>query len=143
MNLSTRILGTSAVKTLQDRSTGIVLTIGRDTFTRADLAHVECFSFLAAANLSRVLADFSVTSTRDVFDTIPPAALAVPHVGAISLAVLGACFELKRISPGTTPPLEAWILKHRAKDAIGPELVTFHTLKQHAHAAKAARRKRR
>jgi len=142
MILSSRILGTGVVRQLQERVNIAVLRIGEDAFTRSDLATVQCFNYLAAANLSRILnAEFQVRNTKDVFDNINPWAMALPRLGVISLAVLGAAFEAKRL--GGDHPLEAWVTKHRAPEAKR-EFLTFDTLK-HKHTAdtKALARERR
>jgi hypothetical protein len=135
MDLSTQVLGTTTVTALKARVHNAVLTIGRDKFTRADLAHVECFSFTAAANLSNLLAEFKPADTKDVFNRIPPLALAIPHLGAVSLAVLGAAFERKGL-----PSLDQWVMKHRhgAEEKKKP-IVTFATIKAHSADAEAER----
>jgi hypothetical protein len=120
------VLGVGVAKILGDRAVAAVLQIGSDRFDRRDLSGVACFNFIAAANLSRILKDLGAKNTRDVFDRIPPSSLAVPRMGAISLAVLGAVFELKHL--GGDHPLEAWVLKHRAATSKRP-VVTFDTLK--------------
>ena len=123
MDLSQAVLGRSVVTYIQTRQRAPVLKIGRDRFAdRAALSTVACFNFLAAARLSRILEAFAVKDTRDVFDRIHPDALAVPGLGAVSLAVLGAAFQAKRI--GGETPLLTWFRKHETK------AVTFHTIKQ-------------
>jgi hypothetical protein len=141
MNLSTRVLGSSFVKAFTERTSSAVVVIGRDAFTRGDLAAIDCFNFIAAANLSRALGDLRVTSTRDVFERIPPSALALPHIGATALAVLGGCFEVKRL--GGDAPLEAWMQRHRGD--VKRALVTFVSMKQRiaADAERARGRRRR
>jgi len=131
MNLSVKVLGQSTVSQLQERASTPVLRIGADAFTRHDLAAVDCFNFTAAANLSRILnAELRVKNTRDVFDNIDPTGLVLPRLGAVSLAVLGAAFEAKQL--GGERSLEAWVVKHRAKDAKR-EFVTFDSMKQKYH----------
>jgi hypothetical protein len=49
MQYSTAVLGRGTVARLQVRAAAPILTIGRDTYTRASLADVECFNFVAAA----------------------------------------------------------------------------------------------
>lgn len=139
MNLSTRVLGSSIVKALTERSSSAVLVIGRDSFTRGDLAAIDCFNYIAAANLTRALAALEVSSTRDVFDRIPPTLLAVPHVGAVALAVLGAAFEKKSL--GGEAPLEAWMIRHRGDVNIKAAVATFGTVKRRT-AAEAHRERR-
>lgn len=128
MILSDRILGTSTTRQLRDRATVPVLIIGRDRFARSDLASVQCFNYIAAANLSRALRDLEVTSTQQLFDSVPPSVLAVPRIGAIALAVLGAAFEAKGI--GGSAPLEQWVMRHAAKGEVEAAMVTFDTLKK-------------
>lgn len=140
MYLSTRLLGRHVAQQLQDRAAAPVLIIGRDAFTRADLSALECFNFGAAQNLSRILAEFAVRDTRDVFERIDPRDLAVPHLGAISLAVLGAAFEAKKL--GGDHPLETWVTTHRASPSPRREFVTFSTMKAH-HVLHSTRRSTR
>lgn len=128
MDLSPSVLGSGIVARLNERRTAWVLKIGRDGFTRSQLAGVECFNFQAAATLSAVLnKELNVKDTRDVFERIPPAELALPRLGAIAIAVLGAAFEAKGI--GGDAPLVAWVRKH----ASGPDVKvhTFVSLKIH------------
>jgi len=144
MDLSPRILGTGLAKQLRERASAPLLRIGSDVFDRNALAHVHCFNFIAAAHLDRTLRELGVKSTRDVFERIPPSALALPQIGAISLAVLGAAFEARGI--GGAAPLEAWVRRHAlAGDSRGKDpLVTFTTIKhREAAAAKAERRTRK
>jgi hypothetical protein len=141
MDLSARVLGTHATTTLRDRAAAPVLTIGRDRFTRHDLAEVECFNYVAALNLSRALADLGVGSTKEVFEQVTPLMLAVPHVGAIALAVLGAAFEKKGL--GGDAPLEGWVTRHRDETTQRKEFVTFDTIKAHSAEQRAARTERK
>lgn len=127
MDFSNRVLGTSTARTLQARVSAPLLTIGRDTFSRTDLAHVECFNFIAAANLSAILnRELQVKDTAEVFHHVAPAALALPRLGAVALAVLGAAFEVKNL--GGDHPLEAWVRKH-TEHHTDDEIVTFGSLK--------------
>jgi hypothetical protein len=128
MNLYASLLGKTAVDQLTETARSAVLQIGSDHLTRSDLARVGCFNFLAAKILSRVLHDeLSVKNLRHVYDTIPPSALALPHLGVISLAVLGAAFEAKGI--GGAAPLESYVRRHTRKD--GERVTTFSSLKRH------------
>ena len=153
MDYAPEFLGRYIAAKLTTRNRAAVLTIGRDHFTRADLAHVECFHFLAAQRLTRALEELGAKSVRDVFDRLSPLDLALPQVGAISLAVLGAAFEARRLTPKGASPLAAWVTKHT--DPEHPKHVTFHTVKATATkrlkaedenpdraAARARRRKR-
>jgi len=98
MRLSAAVLGAGAVKQLEETAADAVLVIGSDRLTRAELAAVGCFNFHAARLLSKVLhAELRVRNLRQVFEKIAPVDLALPHVGVISLAVLGAAFEAKGI----------------------------------------------
>jgi len=134
MYLSTKVLGNTTVAALTARAHDAVLTIGKDRFTRADLAGVECFNYIAAANLSAQLKVFRVASTKDVFDKVAPTELALPRLGPVALAVLGAAFERKGL-----PTLEAWVVKHRDAADKGKEIVTFATMKAHTADGKDAR----
>jgi hypothetical protein len=143
MNLSTHVLGKTTVDQLTARAATPVLTIGHDRFYRRDLARVACFNFIAAANLSDAIAHLGlkVKDVRDLFETIPPSALVVPHVGAVAIAVLGAVFELTGL--GGEHPLEAWVAAHRPTEATR-DFVTFDTLKhQEAKRSVGERRDRR
>jgi hypothetical protein len=140
MDLPATFLGTSTTEALKTRNATPVLQIGRDALTRHDLAGVDCFNYVAALNLSRALADIGAKSIRDVFEHVTPMMLAVPHVGAVSLAVLGAAFE--HVGVGGGSPLVAWVTKHRAPDSKR-ELVTFDTFKHRAADMKAATTERR
>lgn len=140
MDLSDKILGTHAANQIREKTASIVLQIGRDRFTRADLAGVSCFNFLAAAHLSAALATLGAKSTKDVYDTIGPRMMALPGVGAVSLAVLGAAFESKGLGGGR--PLETWYAQHRAADA-NREWLTFHTIKAQSADTKAAKKEAR
>lgn len=127
MILSDRILGSTTTQQLRERSTASILQIGRDAFPRGALAKVDCFNYHAAATLSRVIGGLTVKDTRDLFERVQPSQLAVPGIGAIALAVLGAAFEAKGI--GGTSPLEAWVAKHASGD-VDKALVTFDTMKR-------------
>ena len=145
MDLSPRILGTSTANDLRTRATASILNIGKDGFSRTSLASVECFNYIAAANLERALQALDVKDTKDLFDRVPPSALAVPRVGAIALAVLGAAFEAKGL--GGNSPLEAWVARHAphsngkaTANDVAHAMVTFGTMKAR-EAADAANRK--
>jgi len=132
MDTSESVLGHYAAQQLQQRIGSPVLTIGRDVFTRAQLAKVSCFNYVACSRLQVALDDLRVKSVQDVFDRIPPMALAVPGVGVIALAVLGAAFQAKKVGGGS--PLEAWVRRHHDGQTI-----TFGALKERAHVADAPR----
>jgi hypothetical protein len=133
MNLSTTLLGSTAVRSLQQTATRPVLQIGSDRLTRADLAGVECYNYVAAGHLTHVLHEqLQVKNLRDVYDNVPPTALALPTIGVVSLAVLGAAFEAKGL--GGDDPLENWARKHALPGKKGqgqPPLTTFYTIKKH------------
>lgn len=133
MNLSTAVLGTTAVKHLTATSAATILEVGSDRLTRAQLAGVSCFNFLAATRLTRVLKDLGVKNLADLYARIPPAALALPQLGVVSLAVLGAAFEAKGI--GGEAPLESWARKHAG---AAEEIVTFDTVKARERQREAA-----
>lgn len=134
MNLSARVLGQTAVTHLTKTSAEHVLSIGSDKLTRGQLAEVGCYNFVAARNLSVALQELGVKSLRDVFDNIPPHDLALPRVGVVSLAVLGAAFEAKHI--GGELPLETYVRKHE------PKVVTFDSVKERVRREEEAVRKR-
>lgn len=139
MNYSDHVLGSATVRLLKERAAGAVLIIGRDRFTRAQLAELECFNYISAARLSSYIADLGVADTADLYRRVPPSAFAARLIGAISLAVLGAAFEAKNLD------LESWVTSH-SKNGRQP-LVTFHTIKHREAEArkreKASRRRRR
>jgi hypothetical protein len=144
MKLSSTILGSTAVKQLEAAYGEHVLVIGDDRFTRRQLASVGCFNYQAARNLTAIVKPFDIGGCRDLYERLPPGALALPHLGVISLAVLSAAFEIKKV--GGDDPLGNWARSHAgdAKRAI----VTFHTLKHRelqsiANEKKAAAKKRR
>lgn len=132
MYLSASVLGSKTARDLQARATAPVLRIGADKFARGDLAGIDCFNYHAAQTLSHALADLGVRNTADLFERVPPASLALPRIGAIALAVLGAAFELKRV--GGDRPLENWMRKHSGTGSAEAAIVTFHTIK-HREAA--------
>ena len=139
MNLSARILGRTAVTQLLTSSTTWILQVGTDHFTRAQLAAVGCYNFHAARILSAVLSEYQIKNLTDLYERLPPSALALPHLGVISLAVLGAAFEAKGI--GGAAPLESWAERHAGSDTKA--MVTFHTLKKREAAEVARERKAR
>lgn len=139
MDLSSHFLGTYTNRKLQERGTAPLVTIGRDVITRADLAAVRCFNFQAAVRLDAAIRQhLQVLSVRDVFDTVAPSALALPGLGEISIAVLGACFEIKRV--GGESPLDNWDKRHADKGAAAH---TFASYKRHDAAEAAPKRRRR
>lgn len=145
MNLSTAILGKSAVDRLTLSAGEAILQIGRDQFTRADLARVGCYNFSAARNLSKIFHEaLAVNNLREVYENIPPHALALPRLGVVSLAVLGAAFELKRI--GGEAPLENYARKHVPRTGKNgseePTLTSFDTIKRKEHERTAAAKTR-
>jgi hypothetical protein len=121
MQYSTAVLGRGTVARLQVRAAAPILTIGRDTYTRASLADVECFNFVAAARLSAAIRALKVKDTRDLYHHVEPEQLALPGIGSICLAVLGACFERAKV--GT---LDDWVERTRQKNE---PVTTFATIK--------------
>lgn len=132
MHLPDHILGKGTVEKLRERVKAPILVIGSDHFTRAHLAGIDCFNFLAAAQLSNIIATLKVENTRDLFNRIPPRALALPGLGVISLATLGAAFEHKL---GKT--LSNYIDYHLAENEA---VRTFSTIKHNSADAKAERK---
>ena len=142
MDLSDRVLGSYITKRLRERGDAVLLRIGRDTFTRGDLSHVECFNFQAAITLSAVLnRALEVKDVRDVFENVAPAALALPRIGSIAIAVLGAVFEIKKL--GGNAPLESWVKRHAEKGAAVHTFASLKTRDAAEHAAERKDRKRR
>lgn len=139
MNLSTSVLGSSACEHLR-KTAGCAPDRIRPAH---DLARVGCFNFVAARLLSNALHDeLKVKNLRQVFEEIPPSALALPHVGVISLAVLGAAFEVKGI--GGEAPLESYVRRHARQDKSGePHITTFYTIKKRELDEQARERKER
>lgn len=147
MDLSNRVLGSQLAKQMAEKVSAVLLTIGRDHFTRKDLARIECFNFTAAANLSAILnRELQVKDTSDVFYNISPFDLALPRLGAVALAVLGACFELKRL--GGEHPLENWVRNHTKTHKV-EDVRTFDTIKhqrdklEHAATTRGGKKARR
>jgi len=140
MNLAANILGQTAVTKLQEGARSAVLEIGSDKINRRQLAAVDCYNFHAARMLTHILRELKVKNLRQVYDEIPPSALAVPGLGVVSLAVLGAAFEAKNI--GGETPLESYVRKHQSN---GARTVTFDTLKhrEQTEARKEARERKR
>ena len=142
MNLATAILGSTTVRRLEETHKDAVLVVGSDRLTRQDLAAVECFNFHAARLLTHALAEFKFANLRQLYNEMPPADLALPTLGVISLAVLGAAFEAKGI--GGEAPLESYARKHAAsKNGDAPQVVTFDTLKERARKRERERQKPR
>jgi len=139
MDLAVKVLGSTAVNRLAAAYSEHVLIVGRDKLTRQDLAAVGCYNFTAARNLTAAAKALDVKNLQHLFDTVPPQDLAMPHVGVITLAVLGAAFEAKRI--GGDSPLTTYVRQH------APKLVTFSAFKHQAQAeldrSKSKGRKRR
>lgn len=136
MDFSDSILGSVVAKELSARVSVPILQIGSDRFSRNDLAQVECFNFAAAQNLSAILnKELKVRNLSDVYHKVPPAQLALPRLGAISLAVLGAAFEARGL--GGNAPLENWLKRHQTK------IQTFHTIKLHDEKERADEKRAR
>jgi len=133
MDLSTSVLGSTAAARLQELHSEHILIVGKDKLTRAQLARAECFNYVAAKNLSRALRELDVTSLKQLYDRVPPSALALPRIGVVSLAVLGAAFEAKGI--GGSAPLENWVKSHQE------HITTFYTIKRHEEEDVARERK--
>ncbi len=142
MDLPDTVLGTNVASAVRTKNASPILRIGSDVFTRKDLASVECFNFSAAARLSAILnKELNVKNAGEVYRKIHPSALAVPGLGAISLAVLGAAFE--SLGLGGDAPLLHYVQQHTNGDGVR----TFHTIKEHAlderRGEAKARRKRK
>lgn len=141
MQLSSAVLGAGAVKRLEGIGAEAVVTIGSDRLTRQQLAKVGCFNFVAAKNLSHLLRDLGVKDLRDLYERVAPADLVLPHLGVISLAVLGAAFEAKGI--GGSKPLENWVRTHSEKVRTFDSMKHAQQREQQAVAAEKKAIKRR
>lgn len=136
MHLPPAILGKHIVDKLQTRQSAPVLIIGEDRFTRPQLSKIGCFNFTAAARLTHLLTvELQLKNTRELFLTIAPQHLAVPGLGAICLATLGAAFEVQGL--GT---LADYIARHTEK---GHTVVTFTTMKINERDAHAEREEKK
>lgn len=129
MKLYAEVLGMGTVRKLEEMASASILTIGSDRLTRAELAAVGCYNFHAARNLSALLHDYlQVKNLQEVFDSVKPQDLAVPRLGTVSLQVLSAAFEAKKI--GGSNPLKAYIAKHLdSNGGSGGHVVTWGTMK--------------
>jgi hypothetical protein len=134
MDLSNRVLGSYLASQMRTRAASVLLQIGRDGFTRPQLSRVQCFNFQAAATLSAAVAALRVgpsqrpvRDARDLFEHVPPDLLAVPRVGAVAIAVLGAAFEARGIGGDT--PLETWVRRHTEHGKV-EEIITFGAMKR-------------
>ncbi len=134
MDLPTNILGAYQVKKLVEQRARAILVIGSDSFMRRDFAKVDCYNFSAVSNLNHILnKHLKVKNTYDLFVNHDPTELALPRMGYVSLAVLGAAFEAKKL--GGAAPLAKWIEQHKVK--VG----TWDTMKKRENAEIAAEKK--
>ena len=122
MSYSVASLGTTIVRSLQQRSETPLVIIGKDKYTRHDLAMHQSFNYVAAAHLSTVLKTLNIQSTRALYQQHSPNDLALPGIGAYAYAVLDAIFEFEGIGN-----LDDWITRNLKK---GASIVTVNTLKQ-------------
>ena len=137
MDLSTSVLGAGVVGHLLQRQTAAVARFGRDHVTRADLAKYHCYNFQAAVTLSATInREFDIRDTKDLFEHVSPAALALPRIGSIAIAVLGAVFQMKHL--GGPHPLEAWVRHHAS--APDAKVHTFTSMKIRDAKERAAER---
>lgn len=137
MDTSGPLLGVTATKYITETQTTVILTCGSDRLTRADFAGVQCFNFMAVRNLNDALQGVGVKNLRELFERVSPIDFAIPHVGVIALAALGAAFEAAGV--GGSTPLANWAKKH----ANGSPLRTFDTIKAHRAAPQVRGRSRR
>jgi len=121
MPYSVASLGTTIVRSLQQRSDTPLVIIGKDKYTRHDLAMHQSFNYVAAAHLSSVLKTLNVQSTKALYQQHSPSDLALPGIGAYAYAVLDAIFEFAQV--GT---LDEWITRSQKK---GAAIVTVGTIK--------------
>jgi hypothetical protein len=115
-------LGTTIVRSLQQRSDTPIVVIGKSKYTRRDLAANDSFNYIAAAHLSAVIKTLNVDTTKDLYLHHEPSELAVPGIGSYAYAVLDAIFGFEGI--GT---LDSWVQRSLKK---GTSLVTVSTIKQ-------------
>lgn len=125
MDYADAVLGHYQVAKLRSKNESYVLVCGADRFTRAQLARVECFNFVACQRLTALFTALRVPNLKHVFERITPAELAAPQIGVVSLAVLGAAFEAKGL--GGDAPLLNYVKRH-----MQDHVVTFDTFKRHA-----------
>ena len=137
MNLFANVLGTTAVRKLEASRSAHVLVIGKDRFTRQQLAGVECFNFHACRLLTNVFNELKVPHLQYVYDKLSPQALAMPRLGVVSLAVLGAAFEARQIGD-----LQTYAQKHAVKKNGDYQIATFDTLKRREHEREQTAKKR-
>jgi len=135
MHLPTAILGKGTVVKLEERQSSAVLVIGDDKFTRPQLSKIGCFNFMAASRLTQYITELKIKNTRELFQTVPPQHLALPGLGPICLATIGAAFEVKGL--GT---LADYIARHTEK---GHLVVTFATMKHNVRDQEAAREEKK
>lgn len=122
MAYSVATLGTSIVRHLQERSDTPLVVIGKDKYTRHDLAMHQSFNYVAAAHLSTVIKTLNVQNTRALYQQHGPNDLALPGIGAYAYAVLDAIFEFEGIGN-----LDDWVQRSLKKNA---PLVTVNTIKK-------------
>src|SRR5262245_33256300 len=107
MRLFSGLLGQSVVKALEASAAAGIVEVGKDKISKRELAGEGCYNFHAARLLSRALAELKVASLKDLYERVPPTALAIPGLGVVGLAVLGAAFEQRGLGD-----LESWVRKH-------------------------------
>jgi hypothetical protein len=134
--LSNAILGKTVVDQLVQRQSSPVLMIGSDGFTRVQLSKIGCFNFQAAARLTHLITnELKVKNTRELFFNVPPQHLALPGLGAICLATIGAAFEVKGLGN-----LADYISKHSEK---GQHAITFMRMKHNVLDQQAAKNEKK
>lgn len=108
-----------------------ILVIGRDKWTRLDLADMGVTQLRAARIVTGLAKDYHAKSTSDLYQKLSPAALAHNHgVGLHSLFVLWRAFEAKMLDP------TQWYWKGREGS-----IVTFNSIKAQDRRATAAEKK--
>jgi hypothetical protein len=109
------ILGKTFVHRLIDQP---VLQIGKDAWSRRDVALLGVTHTLACANLTKVAKDLGVTSTKDLYQSTSPYTFADYPVGVTTLYVMFAIFRDKELD------VDTWYAK-----GLKGALATFVTLK--------------
>lgn len=121
-------------RTFVQRLGEVALQIGKDTWTRHELAdQLRVANFKAAAMVTRALRQLEVKDLKEVFSWDPASLANVHNLGETGMYVLLRALEARGYNP------KAW---YHAKSA---DLVTFRTLKlreiKKARARKGKRRK--
>jgi len=108
-----------------------ILTIGKDTWTRQDVAAMGITQTVACGNLSAIAKSLGVRSLQDMFDRTSPYSFTEYRAGVATLFVLFAAFKSRDLDP------RQW---YQGKSEAAT-IVTFESFKHRE--AKARERERR